>query len=225
MTGKWLSRPAVLWAMDEAGAVPARLRSTLFAVARYAGEDGRGAYPSLAQVAWITGKSRSQAGRDIAALAELGVLLPGDPGLVKEIRADVRPNVYDLAMPRVASGRDARVASGRDAPGERRVASGAEPRRMARRTASHLDATEEDLNRSGTARGRVGATAPRTTAPRARQTQTPRHAPRCPDCGRPYTARQLADDEFYRKAMGGDAGCIHEAAEPGGEPPDEEFPF
>ena len=208
MTGKWLSVPAELWAMDEADGVPARLASTLFAVARYAGEDGRGAFPSLTQVAWITRKSRSQAGRDIAALVELGVLLPGDPGLVKDIRADARPNVYDLAMPRVASGRDARVASGRDAPGEPRVASGAEPGRMGLQTASHLDATEEDLNRSGTSRGRVGATAPRTAAPRA-QDQTPRHAPPCPDCDEPYTAGQLADDEFRRRAMRGDAGCVH----------------
>ena len=114
--------------------MPARLRSTLFAVARYAGEDGRGAYPSLVQVAWITGKSRSQAGRDLAALAELGVLLPGDPGLVKDIRADRRPKVYDLAMPRVASGRDAQGSDvshlGGTRRGDRRVASGAGTRRM-----------------------------------------------------------------------------------------------
>jgi hypothetical protein len=205
----WLSKPAVLWAMDEANGVPARLRSTLFAVARYAGEDGRGAFPSLAQVAWITGKSRAQAGKDIAALVELGVLLPGDPGLVKDIRADVRPNVYDLAM-RVSPRRDARVSSGRDAPGGSRVSSGARTGLVASKTASRLGETEEDLKRSSTARGRVGARAPRA-APRAPQTQTPRIAPPCPDCSRPYTAGQLADDGFYRKAMGGDAGCIHEA--------------
>ena len=239
---KWLSVPAVLWAMDEApgvppGGLPARLRSTLFAVARYADEDGRGAYPSLAQVAWITGKSESQAGRDVAALAKLGVLLPGDPGLVKEIRADRRPKVHDLPMPRVASGRDAsggsrvapgrdassgsRVAPGRNPSGGSRVASGARTGRMGLQTGSHLDANEQDLKRSGTTRGRVGATAPRTSAPRA-QDQTPRHAPPCPDCGTPYTAGQLADDDFYRRAMGGDAGCIHADAE---APGDGEYPF
>ena len=209
MTGKWLSRPAVLWAMDEAEAVPARLRSTLFAVARYADEHGRGAYPSLAQVAWITGKSRAQAGKDIAALAELGVLLPGDPGLVKDIRADVRPNVYDLAMPRVSSRRDTPVSPRRDTPRGSRVSSGAGTGLVASKTVSRLDENEQDLNRSGTARGRVGAQASRA-APRAHQTQTPRRAPPCERCGRPYTAEQLADDEFYRNAMAGNAGCIHE---------------
>ena len=219
---KWLSVPAVLWAMDDAhgvppGGVPARLRSTLFAVARYADEDGRGAYPSARQVAWITGKSVAQVKRDMAGLAGLGVLLPGDPGLVKDIRADRRPKVYDLAMPRGASGRtpsgEPRGASRRAPSGASRGASGAGTGRMGLQNGAHLDEPKEVLKTSGTARGRVGATAPRTAAPRA-QDQTPRIAPPCPDCGEPYTAAQLADDEFYRLAMGGDAGCIHE-----------EFPF
>jgi hypothetical protein len=106
----WLSRPAVLWAMDDApgvppGGLPARLRYPLVAVARYADEDGRGAYPSAAEVARIIGKSESQAQRDVAALLKLGLLLPGDAALVKHIRADRRPNVYDLPMPRGAPGR------------------------------------------------------------------------------------------------------------------------
>jgi hypothetical protein len=82
MTGKWLSKPAVLWAMDEADGVPARLRSTLFAVARYADEDGRGAYPAATEVARITGKSEAQARRDMTELVKLSQLLPGDPALV-----------------------------------------------------------------------------------------------------------------------------------------------
>ena len=174
MTGKWLSTPAVLWAMDETPGVPARLRSTLFAVARYADEDGRGAYPSARQVAWITGKSESQAGRDIRALAKLGALLPGDPALVKDIRADHRPNVYDLPMPR--------GAPGRTPSGEPRGASGAGTGRMGLQTGVHLDADEEVLKTSGTARGRVGAQAP-PAAPRARQTRTPRHRAAPPWCG------------------------------------------
>ena len=100
MTGKWLSTPAVLWAMDDAPGVPPELVSTLTAYARYADLEGRGAYPLAATVAAITRKSVSQARKDAAALARLGLLLPGDPGLVKDIRADRRPKVYDLAMPR-----------------------------------------------------------------------------------------------------------------------------
>jgi hypothetical protein len=210
--------------MDEAPGVPSRLRSALFAVARYADEDGRGAYPSAAQIAWITGKSRPQATRDMADLAALGVLLPGDPGLVKDIRADRRPNVYDLAMPRRASERtssaEPRRASRRTSSAEPRRASGDRTACIPPQTDVHLDAHEEVLKTSRTARG-VGAHAPRA-APRARQTQTPRHAPPCPECGTPYTAGQLADDEFYRAAMGGDAACIH----PDAEAPDaEEYPF
>jgi hypothetical protein len=37
----------------------------------------------------------------------------------------------------------------------------------------------------------------------------PRRAPPCDDCGKPYTTGQLADDEFYRKAMAGTAGRVH----------------
>jgi hypothetical protein len=61
---KWLSKPAVLWAMDEAPGVPARLVSTLFAYARYADQEGRGSYPLAATVAAQTRKSVSQAKRD-----------------------------------------------------------------------------------------------------------------------------------------------------------------
>jgi len=42
------------------------------------------------------------------------------------------------------------------------------------------------------------------------RTQGPRRAPPCPDCGTPYSPAQLSDDEFYRKAMAGTAGCVHE---------------
>jgi len=205
MTGKWLSKPAVLWAMDEAAGVPPRLRFTLVAVARYAGLDGCGAYPSLGQIAWITGKSVAQVSRDIAGLVKLGVLLPGDPGLVKEIRADRRPKVYDLAMPRVASRRKASEGS--------RVASGAGTGCMARRNGLHLDANKEVLKTSRTARGRDGAHAPRADDPRA-QPPTPRRAPPCDECGTPYTAAQLADDDFRARALAGTAGCVHPAGEP-----------
>lgn len=125
----WLSRAAVLWAMDDAPGVPpgglsVRLRYPLVVLARYAGEDGRGAYPSAAEVARITGKSESQIRRDLAALMTLGLLLPGDPGLVKEVRADRRPNVYDLPMSRGASGRTPEGEHGVHSGGPRKGATG-----------------------------------------------------------------------------------------------------
>lgn len=72
---------------------------------------------------------------------------------------------------------------------------------------------------------RTRASEPSGLARYRAQTPDPRRAPPCEDCGRPYSPAQLADDDFYAKAMAGTAGCIHEAAEPGGELPDEEFPF
>lgn len=100
MTGKWLSVPAVLWAMDDAPDVPPELVSTLLAVARYAGEDGRAAYPSASTIAAITRKTERQAKRDLDRLEKRGLLLPGDKNAVKDIRADRRPKVRDLPMPR-----------------------------------------------------------------------------------------------------------------------------
>jgi hypothetical protein len=153
MTGKWLSVPAVLWAMDEAPGVPVRLRSTHWAVARFTDENGCGAYPLAAEVARITGKSKAQAARDMAELVKLGLLLPGDPALVKEIRADRRPNVYDLPMPRGASGRVSskapRVASGRDPSKAPRGASDNSTSRMGLQNESHLDAPRTRREQDG----------------------------------------------------------------------------
>lgn len=98
----WLGRRPVLWALYEAEGVPARLVSTLVAVAARAGEDGRGAFPSVAEIAAVTRKAERAVREDLAALRKLGLLLPGDASLVESIRADRRPNVYDLPLPRGA---------------------------------------------------------------------------------------------------------------------------
>lgn len=97
---RWLSKPAVLWALDDAQGVPSHLVSTLVAVARYAGADGKGAHPSALTIAGHTRKSESQAKRDLAKLEELKLLKRGNQRAVAYIRADRRPTVYDLAMPR-----------------------------------------------------------------------------------------------------------------------------
>lgn len=100
MSGKWLSTTAVLWAMDDTPAdLPPPLKWTLVAIARYAGEDGRGAYPAKQTLAYVTGKSARQVQRDIGELLARGLIRLGDQRLAKDIRADQRPTVYDLAMP------------------------------------------------------------------------------------------------------------------------------
>jgi hypothetical protein len=98
--------------MDEAGGVPAHLVSTLLVYARHADQDGRGTHPGCSAVARQTRKSRAQAKKDTAELEGLGLLVPGDQDLVKDIRAGRRPKVYDLAMPRGAPASPARAPRG-----------------------------------------------------------------------------------------------------------------
>jgi len=196
--GKWLSKAAVLWAFHEAPDVPARLVSTLIAVCAYAGEDGRGAYPSGATVALITRKSESQAKRDLAELERLGLLQPGDHRIVKDIRADRRPKVYDMPMPRGASGRP---------PSESpRGASGDGTGRISLQNGGRPDAPEEFLKNSGKrARGNDADAPPRPL------TQTLYRAPPCPACGKPFSQEQLADPDWRAMALAGDvvhAECV-----------------
>ncbi len=228
----WLSTPAVLWAMDEAPGVPARLVSTLVAVARYAGEDGRGAYPSSATIGLVTRKSESQARRDMAELERLGLLRPGDERLVKDIRADRRPKVYDLPVPRdVAEDTPLRGASGRAPSGDSRGASVCAPSqsrgaygnitgRIQPPNGAHLDAREEVLKTSRTARSRARAgsaahDAPQNTKPRAGLAEadenywmtkpwTKRRIWPCPGCGELFYDEDLADEKTRRQAEEGD---------------------
>jgi hypothetical protein len=100
MSGRWLSKPAVLWVLYDAGNIPAHLLSTLIVFAVHAGTDGRGAHPSAATVAALTRKGERRAKRDIGELAKLGLLMPGDSRIVAHIRPDRRPAVYDLPMSR-----------------------------------------------------------------------------------------------------------------------------
>lgn len=80
--------------------MPAKLVSTLIALANHADRDGRGCYPSQDVLARYTRKSRRQVQRDVDDLAELGLIRSGDARFVAHIRADHRPQVWDLAMER-----------------------------------------------------------------------------------------------------------------------------
>lgn len=97
---RWIGLDAVRWALDEAPDVPPHLVAALVAVASFAGEDGRGAYPSVPTLAAIIRKSERGVMKDLAALRQLGLLLLGDQDLAEHIRADRRPVVYDLPVPR-----------------------------------------------------------------------------------------------------------------------------
>jgi predicted GIY-YIG superfamily endonuclease len=93
----WVSARAVAWVINGAP-VPAELFAVLIVVASHADEHGRGAHPSVAIVAQCTGKSVDQAGRDIARLRKLGLLVLGDQSLTTHLTVGQRPTVYDLPL-------------------------------------------------------------------------------------------------------------------------------
>ena len=96
----YLGTTGVLWALNDAPDVPAHLVAALVAVAAKAGDDGCGAYPSVTTIAAMIRKNERNTKKDLAELVHLKLLKAGDQGLVKNIRADKRPKVYNLAMPR-----------------------------------------------------------------------------------------------------------------------------
>jgi hypothetical protein len=197
----WLSKAAVLWALDDAPDVPAHLVAALVAVARYTGEDGRGAYPSVATIAAHIRKSERGAKRDLAELHKLGLLLPGDLRIVKDIRADRRPGVYDLPMPRGDAGvtpPDGHGVTPMTARGDTHGRHGVTP------------ASPEDLLKKSGTRGRAGASAPPWCGQCHKATRlTDEDAPRrCPAChplvaGRPSTP----DQQRSGSRDGGTDGC------------------
>lgn len=100
MSAPWTGLEPVAWVLDEAPGVPSALVSTLVCLARHAGLDGRGAYPSIATLAGCTRKSEKQVRRDLQELLQVELIRLGDQGLVSHLRGDRRPTVYDLAMER-----------------------------------------------------------------------------------------------------------------------------
>lgn len=95
-----MSVQAITWALEDAPDVPARLVSTLIALANHAGRTGKGAFPGNDTLADCTRKSPRQVKRDLEELVELRLIIEGDQQLVAHMRADRRPRVWDLAMHR-----------------------------------------------------------------------------------------------------------------------------
>jgi hypothetical protein len=205
-----------IWALDEAPGVPPSLVSTLAAIARYADQDGRGAHPSATTVARHTRKSESQAKRDIAALEKLGLLQRGDQSAVAYIRADQRPTVYDLPMPRGSTDDTPSSRHGVAPMTPREVDHGVAPVRARGSTGAQNGVApvlpEEIQKRSRTrARGAAGADAAPHAQPkppwcgecdeRTRQTGDPPR--RCPEC------HPLAGQEPHgRHARTGDGAAL-----------------
>ncbi len=97
MVARWFNSAAVEWVFYEAPAdLSPGLALTLAVVASFAGRDGRAAYPSAAMVAMLTRKSEKQARRDLHELVKRKLLVKGDRRAVVRLRADRRPDVYDL---------------------------------------------------------------------------------------------------------------------------------
>lgn len=73
-------------------------KSTLYALANYAGPDGRHTYPSVATLAHDAECSEATVRRDLKQLLADGWIRPGDQEHVAHIRGDRRPVVYEIAM-------------------------------------------------------------------------------------------------------------------------------
>jgi hypothetical protein len=102
--GSSVSREAVQWVLESAPNLPSHLAMTLMGLAWHADENGRNAYPAQATLAGYDRKSERAVRKEVRELARLGLIRPGDPRSVAHIPADRRPNVWDLAVDRVATG-------------------------------------------------------------------------------------------------------------------------
>lgn len=93
----WVSIVGIRWVLDDAPC-PAELLSTLLAIARRAGADGKGSRQSAATIAAKVGKSAAQVKKEIRALRDKKLLVLGNQALVAKIPAGQRPVVYDLPL-------------------------------------------------------------------------------------------------------------------------------
>lgn len=102
-----MSIQAMSWALSlelsELGDPAAR--HVLMALANYAGEDGKAAFPSKETIRLHTGLSIRTIGYKLELLKENGLISEGNQGIAAAYisRTDRRPTVYDLALKRGAS--------------------------------------------------------------------------------------------------------------------------
>ncbi|MFG2058642.1 helix-turn-helix domain-containing protein [Micromonospora sp. NPDC048930] len=97
---RWICWRAVRWALDAPADLPTGPAFTLVALACYADETGRNAYPSTDTLARRARRSKRQVQRDLDELEKRGLIHRGDQGVAEHVRADRRPVVWDLPLPR-----------------------------------------------------------------------------------------------------------------------------
>lgn len=90
----------MVWAMKQDIVTAPTPRHVLLCLANYAGEDGVGAFPSIARLARDTGLSERAVQQNLAKLAEAGVIVAGNQALAaaRIDRTDRRPNVWNIDM-------------------------------------------------------------------------------------------------------------------------------
>lgn len=99
-----MSWQATAWAdglaYDRVGPLAYRV---LIKLANVAAADGTRAFRSNTQVAQELGVSVRSVQRGLRELEQQGLIAKGDQRLVQHLRADRRPRVYDLAMPKTTA--------------------------------------------------------------------------------------------------------------------------
>lgn len=97
-----MSWQATAWAIEQDLITDTGQKFVLVCLANYAGEDGQGAFPSVATLCRHTCLSESTVRRKLQDLESAGFIVRGNQRLaeVKIERADRRPIVFDLPIPR-----------------------------------------------------------------------------------------------------------------------------
>ncbi|ASR83215.1 replication initiation protein [Arthrobacter phage Abidatro] len=91
-----MSLSAMVWALKTAPVPDPISHLVLIGLADHAGDDGRGARPSVAKLAEYARCSERSVQNKLRALEELGLILRGDQRGVEHLAANRRPVVYDL---------------------------------------------------------------------------------------------------------------------------------
>lgn len=95
-----MSIQAMVWAMRQTIVTAPTSRHVLLCLANYAGEDGRGAFPSVATLSRQTGLSERSVQNHLRKLEELGAITRGDDRIAASYiwRGDRRPTVWSLSV-------------------------------------------------------------------------------------------------------------------------------
>jgi DNA-binding transcriptional ArsR family regulator len=95
-----MSVQAMAWAIDQQDVRDATARHVLLALANYADNAGKSAFPSTAKLERDTGLSESTIRRKLDSLEQMGLIKKGNQAVVAAYieRGDRRPVCYDMVM-------------------------------------------------------------------------------------------------------------------------------